>query len=177
MPDKVWSDTTISRIEDHLEAIVQEIIIAGEVRYREGAVINHEWLIKQKEAAEQEEIRLKKEAEKRHREELARLEKQRVDSLLQQADSLDKANRIRNYITVARQINPALNRPIPSDEFEEWANWALKQADAIDPFKSGQSLYHDPESEGDGKNNASNRDKKKHIDQYVSHSPKRTGSS
>lgn len=164
--DKSWKDTADSKIEDHLENIIQEIIIAGEARYRDNAVMNHEWLIKQKEAAEQEEIRLKKEAEKRHREELAKLEKQRVDSLLRQADNLDKATRIRNYVAAVRLTNSTLDSPLPSNQLEEWAGWALKQADAIDPIKLGQILHYDKEFNDENKNDASNKDEKKYTDQY-----------
>ena len=81
----------------------------------------------------------RKEAERRRleRERLERLEKARVGRLLAQAKSLREAEEIRAYVSAVRERQAALDDPLSATGFQQWADWALSQADRIDPVLSG----------------------------------------
>jgi len=71
------------------------------------------------------------------RERLERLEKARVGKLLAQARSLREAEEIRAYASAVRHRYAALDDPLSEAGFQRWAEWALSQADGIDPVLSG----------------------------------------
>jgi hypothetical protein len=136
-PEKVWQDTGAVKIEEHIREIVEEIIVAGEVQCRSGALRHYEWLLERKAGAEKRELECQKEIERKHREHIRRLERQRIEDLLGQASALRQANDIREYVKSAQQISADLDGAVPSAEMQEWAGWVLEQADRIDPVKSG----------------------------------------
>lgn len=76
----------------------------------------------------------RKEAERRRleRERLERLEKARVGRLLAQAKSLREAEEIRAYVSAVRARQAALDDPLSATGFQQWADWALSQADRIE---------------------------------------------
>ena len=104
---------------------------------RSSAEHHREWVIKRKAeiAAEQR----RKEAERRRleRERLERLEKARVGRLLAQARALRESQEIRAYVSAVRDRQATLNDPLSEADFKNWADWALSQADRIDPVLSG----------------------------------------
>ena len=53
--------------------------------------------------------------------------------LLDQAKSLREADEIRAYVTAVRERQAALDDPLSATGFQQWADWALSQADRIDP--------------------------------------------
>ena len=79
------------------------------------------------------------EAERRRheRERLERLEKARVGWLLAQAKALREAQEIRAYVSAVPDRQATLNDPLSKADFKNWADWALSQADGIDPILSG----------------------------------------
>jgi hypothetical protein len=81
----------------------------------------------------------RKEAERRRleRERLERLEKARVGRLLAQAKALREAQEIRAYVSAVRDRQATLDDPLSEADFKNWADWALSQADRIDPILSG----------------------------------------
>jgi hypothetical protein len=104
---------------------------------RSSAEHHSEWVIKRKaEIVEQER---RKEAERRRleRERLERLEQARVGRLLTQAKALTEAQEIRAYVSAVRDRQATLDDPLSEAEFQDWAHWALRQADRIDPVLSG----------------------------------------
>lgn len=89
--------------------------------------------------AELKEARRKQQAEDdRHRHERqVRLEKARVDHLLGQAQALNQAGLIRDYVQRIQALNAQAPDPMTSEELAHWSGWALAQADRIDPVASG----------------------------------------
>jgi hypothetical protein len=71
------------------------------------------------------------------REHLARVEKARVDHLLGQALVLQQAGQIREYVKSIQALNAQAPDPMTTEELEDWSDWALAQADRIDPVVSG----------------------------------------
>ncbi|MDD4617051.1 MAG: hypothetical protein PHW76_08085 [Alphaproteobacteria bacterium] len=134
---KIWKDTDTEKIEDHIREIVEQIIIAGEVLYRERAVNHHNWLIDRKKKAEKEVQNRLEEAERQHLEHIRKLEEQNIKHLLGQAAALRQASEIRTYVEAAQKANTISDKPISMQKLEAWSSWALVQADRIDPVKSG----------------------------------------
>lgn len=66
-----------------------------------------------------------------------RLEKERVDHLLNQATALRQANEIRIFVQTMRQSNLRSDSPVTKQEFQKWETCATEQADRLDPIKSG----------------------------------------
>jgi hypothetical protein len=61
----------------------------------------------------------------------------RIDRLINGADMLERAARIRRYVASVRAANAAIPKPAGLDALESWTEWALMQADSIDPVASG----------------------------------------
>jgi len=131
-----WQDDEHSRLESHMTEIALELILAAEVQYREHAIHQHEWRIRRKAELEEEAIRRKLEAERAERERQRRLEQARVDRLLKDAKAFQQAGEIRKYVE-AIQLAQSGNMTSSVEEFERWRQWALAQADRIDPAVGG----------------------------------------
>lgn len=48
-----------------------------------------------------------------------------------------EAEEIRAYVSAVRERQAALDEPLSATGFQQWADWALGQADRIDPVLSG----------------------------------------
>jgi hypothetical protein len=66
------------------------------------------------------------------------LERRRLKILnsLAEADALRRARDIRTYVDEVRAENDRSPNPVPMEEVEVWATWALRQADLVDPVRS-----------------------------------------
>jgi len=69
--------------------------------------------------------------------------KARVDRLLAEAEALHKARNIRAYVDEVKALSPNLAPPIPAEALAAWVEWALAQADRIDPLISLRFLDND----------------------------------
>lgn len=67
-------------------------------------------------------------------------EEAKIRLLLDGAKALEKAARIRRYVAAVRIENDTLPEPAAAELVEAWADWALTQADRIDPVRSGRFL-------------------------------------
>ena len=78
------------------------------------------------------------EEEARKAEELLRaLEKKRLDQLISEAEGMQTAAKIRAYVEA--MVVAASSSQIHIDELQNWTNWAMEQANSIDPV-AGLSL-------------------------------------
>lgn len=134
-----WQDTEEQKLETQLSVIAAEIIVTGEMQYREHRVWVHEDAIRRREEMRQAEIRRKLEADKAERERLIKLEADRLQRLTDSAENYRHAESIRSFVaTVA-----ALPHPEASPEsIANWRRWALEQADKLDPIATGR-IWHD----------------------------------
>jgi len=87
---------------------------------------------------EEEERKWKLEAEGAEKERQRRIEQGRVNRLLRDAAAFQEAGAIRQYVEAIRS-SPARNTT-PASELEQWSQWALAQADRIDPAIGGRFL-------------------------------------
>lgn len=127
-----WTDEPARPLERRLAEIAAALVVAGEASFRQGLVEDREreerhrqWL---------EEARLKQ---------LAALREKRLTDLRTSGDLLRQAQDIRELV---RRMEQALQQGDQPDlevmQLEKWKHWALAEADAIDPIKSGQVLSH-----------------------------------
>ncbi len=135
-----WEDSEETAIEHHIENIVVELIVAGEVQYRESVQHCHQCLVERKAELEEKARRRKEEEERCERERLIKAHKERVERLLNEALALRQAVEIRTYVEAVRTANVLASDPLPHDKIEAWATWALAEADRIDPIRSGLFL-------------------------------------
>jgi hypothetical protein len=128
------------KLETRLREAVIALIVLGEERYRGNQVHHHQWLLERRAQRIEDIRRQKEEAERKERERIATLEKARIDRLLGDAAALRTAQDIRAYVRRAREAAAALSPPVPEGELAAWTQWALAQADRIDPVLTGKFL-------------------------------------
>lgn len=134
VPARYWEDTTDSSLEQQLTEIVVQILIRGEEQYRASLAYARKHLIEQKERIRIEIQKREEERQRQAREQLEKERKARVEALLAQAADLQKALAIRNYVQLMK--NRLASMQISAGEFEMWENWALSEANRIDPSVS-----------------------------------------
>jgi hypothetical protein len=132
-----WQDDDEQKLETHMTDIAAHIVLRAEIDYRESAVRHHQWRVQRKAEREEEARKRKLEAERAEEERKRRLEQARVDRLLRDAAAFQQAGVIRQYVEATRS---ALAKDDPSsEEVELWSQWALAQADRIDPVVARHS--------------------------------------
>ena len=145
----MWQDDDAQRLEARMTDIAVQIILTAEINYREGAVHHFEWRVQRKSELEEKQRREKLEAEHAERERQERIEQDRVNRLLRDATAFQQAREIRKYVD---QIRQALARDdSATEEFEKWSQWALAQANGIDPSCNGRFMDA-VQDEGEGHN-------------------------
>ena len=130
-----WTDTDDQTLEGQLNSIAVEIIVAGELQYREHQVWVHKEEVRHREEMRQEAIRRQIEQEKAERERLIKLEAARLKRLTDSAENYNLAQTIRAFVSTV------VGMPINNTDLEpvaRWREWALLQADKLDPIATGQ---------------------------------------
>jgi len=134
---ETWTDSTGDRIERHLHEIAVALVVHGERLYRERAISRRAWVIQRKAEILEQRREDELERQRKERERRARLEQARVDRLLNQAKALRQADQIRAYVAGVQAREAQLANALTEAALAEWTDWALAQADRIDPVKNG----------------------------------------
>ena len=134
-----WQDDEQGRIETRITEIVIQVILTAELQYREGVMRSYEWRVQRKAELEEEERERKRRAERAERERQKRLEEARIDRLLRSAAAFQQAAAIRKYVEAIR-VTQTENSVCSREELERWNQWALAEADRIDPVVGGKFL-------------------------------------
>lgn len=134
---QIWDDEDGDKIENHLREISAELIVAGEAFYRGTQLHRHEWRVERKAELEKKERERIAEEARQAEERRIRNEQARIDHLLTQAGALKQATEIRAYVQAILEANKSAPNPMSTEELMAWEEWALAQADRIDPVKSG----------------------------------------
>jgi len=134
-----WQDDEQGNVETRITEIAIQIILAAELQYREGAMRIYEWRVQRKAELEEEERERKRQAERAERERQKRLEQARIDRLLKSAAAFQQAGAIRKYVEAIRATQ-ADNSVCSGEELERWSQWALEEAERIDPVVGGRFL-------------------------------------
>ena len=129
---KNWRDTKKKQLENLLDSFMGGI---EAIAFRRKAHIR-----------EEEEKKRERREWQRQREEKARIlaekkrrledEQSRVDNLISDAENWKKSQLIREYVDAVKESVMNGNSTIyPENELQNWAKWALDQADRLDPLK------------------------------------------
>lgn len=125
----VWKERWGLRLESCLADIVSGIVVAAELEHRDREWREYEAVMKARAEAQREQERQR--------------DKRRQDAraqLIAEAENLRQANDIRCLVATTRRERE------PHDlAFAAWQNWALAEADAIDPVRSGRLSLHVPD--------------------------------
>lgn len=135
-----WQDTPDRKLERQLKDIVVTMIVAGELKYRNSLAWQRDWLIERKADLIEQAKRRAEEERRRLEEELARRQQARIDRLLAEATALQQARTIREYVDAVRLSVAESGASGAGFEVDDWAVFALEQADRIDPVLSGAYL-------------------------------------
>lgn len=99
----------------------------------------YQWRVQRREELEEAQRIRKLEAERAEVERLKRLEQARVDRLLRDAAAFQQASVIRSYVEAIRLTQSSLTTA-SVEKFEGWRQWAVAQADRIDPSINSRFL-------------------------------------
>jgi hypothetical protein len=138
-PERTWRDDD-KPIEHQVGNIVLGILIDVEDTSRKSAIHHHQWMIEQR-ARDIKEARLAK--EKAECDRIAREHAAagaRIKRLIDGADALETAERIRRYVDAVRVRSKNGMTPVSLRNLDGWAEWALAQANNIDPVEKGHFL-------------------------------------
>ena len=136
---RTWQDEESGKLETRLTEIAIDLVLTAERQYREGALHQYEWRVKRKAELEAKERQRQIEAERAERARQQRIEQARIDRLLKDAAAFHQANQIRHYVEALRSVHTG-NAVASPEEFDQWSEWALAQANRIDPAKNEKFL-------------------------------------
>jgi hypothetical protein len=139
-PSLSWQDEPRDRIERHLAEIVVGLILRGEESYRDSCQHRYEWLVERKADLIRRIQEEKEEAERQERERIRQMERARIDRLLGEAAALRQATDIRTYVAAVRERCEEHSGVVGKEQLTAWAEWALREADRIDPVSSKRFL-------------------------------------
>ena len=142
-----WQDDETGKLEARITDIAVELVSTAELQHRESAVRQYQWRVERKAALEEEGRKRKLEAERAERERQRRLEQARIDRLLKDAVALQQASEIRQYVQAIRVVY-SCDEASSTEALERWSQWALAQADRIDPARGGAFLKSMRDEEG-----------------------------
>ncbi len=123
-----WSDVD-RPLEKRLPEIVTGLLVAAEWGYREGLMRAHSYLVERKAEAIEKRNRQIEEAARQERERIEREAKKRFEALLSDVRAWRTATEIRAYVEVRMASTPR------DQGLNEWAAWALAEAQRIDPLQ------------------------------------------
>jgi len=138
-PKRIWREDE-TPLERQATDIVLGLLLQAEDDIRKWALMRHQWDCEDRARRARE---AKPAAEKAETERIARDEAAaaaRIASLIDGADALERAARIRRYVDAVRAASAARPEPVPDAALERWTRWALAEADTIDPVSSGRFL-------------------------------------
>jgi hypothetical protein len=103
--------------------------------------------VERKAELEEEERQRELKAERAERERRKRLERARIERLLKDAAAFQQAGAIRKYGGAIRLVQSS-SEACSAEELERWRQWALSEADRIDPAIGGGFLTAMRDTEG-----------------------------
>jgi hypothetical protein len=125
-----WEDEENNPLEKQLGEVIVGMAVAAEHLHRRWIKQQEVWERERREQEQRDAQRRKAEAERRERERIAALEKEKLDALIRDAENWRRASVIRAYVE-ARFA--AFADGSDASELKAWADWALAEADKLDP--------------------------------------------
>lgn len=144
MEEPYWEDSEEQKIENSLSDIIVEMLVGAEKKYRAHEQWQYAYYFERRQDYINEDIERQREEERLIREEAEREQQAKIDELLHQANNLQKAQTIRHYVAA---IQSSQHLSSQQSDINNWAKWALEQADTLDPIKQSafmkQIVNHD----------------------------------
>lgn len=131
----LWADKEDAPLENQLADIIVGLVTAAELLHRTWQEEHLAWQRKERERQERVEQERRDQEAREERERLAAIKKAKVDGLLTEAENWRKAAEIRAYVA-ARASSVGTT---PPENFRAWQEWALAEADKLDPTVSGHA--------------------------------------
>jgi hypothetical protein len=133
----LWADGDGQVLEDQIEEIAASLFAYAEWAYRSGIQREYEYRVERKRELEE---RIHKQREEAERKERARIEKaatERREKLMCDAAAWRRASEIRAYVEaqIARWSLDVDAETLGA--LQTWAEWAMGQADQMDPLRGG----------------------------------------
>jgi hypothetical protein len=135
-----WQDAEADRLESVIQEIAVEVVTSAEINYRESCIRGFEWRVKRKAQLEEDRRNRQLQIEREEQERQRQIEQARIDRLLRDAESLRQATNIRAYVDAVQAIVANETRSISVEKTQQWSEWALAQADRIDPVRSARFI-------------------------------------
>jgi hypothetical protein len=120
--------------------IAVELITTAEINYRDACTRRHLWVSEEREALQKRRREERASAEAAARNHDVAVGKARKDNLLGMATDYRQARTIRLFVSAMRRRSHEANGMVRQTDFEDWCDWALAQADDLDPVKNLESL-------------------------------------
>jgi hypothetical protein len=146
-----WRDGKSKRLEDRLNGFISGLL-------RAAAQKEDRCQREQEKERERREYERKREEEERlwlEKRQRIEEERQKVASLISEAENWHKSKMIRDYITAVEKLTLRSNCEIKlEDDLDGWLKWAREQADRLDPLTASPRSIIDGEAEdkhGDSK--------------------------
>jgi len=130
-----WTDSEEHPLEGKLSEIAAEIVVVGEIQHREHVEWAYNEAVRRREEMRQAEIKRQLEAEKAERERLIKLEADRLKRLTDSAENYHRAEAIRMFVSTVTSLPADGIDPV---RVRQWREWALLQADRLDPIATGK---------------------------------------
>lgn len=126
-----WRDTEKTKLEDRLDQFVAGLVAAA-VRTQQHVEEERrrEEQRRQEELSRQEVARQRAELRQRQK-----VEQARVDELLKQAENWRNSKLVRELVEAVREAHSAAGAIDPHSEIAGWIEWAIEQADRLDPLR------------------------------------------
>jgi len=144
-----WSDDGSGSIEDRITLIARDLLVMGELAYREGVRHQYEWCLARR---QEHEARIRAERERSEREERERRlqeEKERLEWLLGQSANLRHASGIRALVLATDARFCGSPEALAAAVYANWRSWALAQADLLDPCLGSLAALGGPAAAGE----------------------------
>jgi hypothetical protein len=127
---KSWQDDKDGQLEERIVSIAAWIIVEGEAKFRNSL-----------REAEERQKQKRIEADRQRQQRREDLNKERLQNLLTSGDLLRQAEDIRSLVVRVRAAI-AQGKDVDADQIRSWEEWALGEADKLDPVLSGQFMSH-----------------------------------
>jgi len=131
----VWQDGNDENLEDQIRKISAGLLIAGEFLYRAQQQRKYNWLVERK-AQHEEDKRVEREKLERDRlERQLHLERKRRRQLISDVLRWRRADEIREFVAEVNTRAESNIQPGSIEKLNKWSEWALYEADEMDPMK------------------------------------------
>lgn len=142
-----WEGSDAVPLERQLTDIVVGILVAGEWSLRRGLIRRHAYLVESKAKAVAQLHRRAEEAMRMERERREEVERERRETLIAEAESWRRAVDLRAYVEA--RLNTVAGAAT-EEGMKAWAQWALAEADRLDPLRCAPGRAAEPNPSDNG---------------------------